>query len=136
MAASAHANSTQNQKKKVIDKEVIGKPARGAKLLTMDGQMRDVDDNVLPKPIIWRDADNKFFDVKDAIAVDTHPNIGVIYDYFKEKQGLKSYDGKKGTIYLYVNMGNFTDSRWAKVKYNLEVGIRTMALRHEDFQVH
>ncbi|WP_259418188.1 hypothetical protein [Bacillus toyonensis] len=87
MVENAHANSPQSQEKKVIDREMIGKPAkgigkgllrdikelsvtqtnnqyylqdttRGAKIITMDGQRRDVDDNVLPKPIIWLDADN------------------------------------------------------------------------------
>lgn len=134
MAESTHANSPENQEQIRQVKEVVGKPAKGigrggggdirelsitqannqyylqdttreAKIITMDGQNRDD-----TAPIIWRDADNKFFDTKDAIAVDAHHYMGVVYDYFKEKHGRNSYNGKGGTIYLYVRMGDFADA--------------------------
>ncbi|ANS52051.1 bacillolysin (plasmid) [Bacillus thuringiensis] len=137
-ADSTHIHSSQNQDEimKNTQAKVIGKAAsgigrgglgdirllsitkanhqyylqdtsRGATIITMDGHNRDD-----IRPIIWRNADNTFYDVKDAIAVDAHYNMGIVYDYFKEKYGRDSYDGKGGTIYSYVRMGDFADSTW------------------------
>ncbi|MBM7362743.1 M4 family metallopeptidase [Priestia taiwanensis] len=81
---------------------------RGVKIVTYDGQNRDD-----IRPILWRDTDKKFYDAKDAIAVDAHYYAGVVYDYFKEKHGRNSYDNKGGIIRSYVRMGDFADALWA-----------------------